>query len=172
MAITMHQLAVPVFTQYLLALSANLDKAAAFCAGKKIDPSVLVNARLAPDMFPLSRQVQIACDFAKGASARLAGADVPAWADDEKTFDELKARIKKTLDFIAGLKADSFDGAETRDIKIKVRGNDVTFKGLPYLANYAMGHFYFHCTAAYAILRHNGIELGKGDFIGKPPGMA
>lgn len=172
MAITMHQLSVPVFTQYLLALSANLDKAAAFCAARKIDPSVLVNARLAPDMFPLSRQVQIACDFAKGASARLAGAEVPAWADDEKTFDELKARIKKTLDFIAGLKAAAFDGAEARDIKIKVRGNDVTFKGFPYLANYAMGHFYFHCTTAYAILRHNGIELGKGDFIGKPPGMA
>ena len=171
MAISMHQISVPVFSQYLLALSANLDKAAAFCATKKIDPSVLVSARLAPDMFPMSRQVQIACDFAKGASARLAGAEVPTWADDEKTFDELKARIQKTLDFISGLKPAAFEGAETRDIKIKVRGNDVTFKGLPYLANYAMGHFYFHCTAAYAILRHNGVELGKGDFIGKPPGM-
>lgn len=171
MAITMHQLSVPVFTQYLLALSANLDKAAAFCAAKKIEPSVLVTARLAPDMFPLSRQVQIACDFAKGGSARLAGAEVPSWPDDEKSIDELKARIAKTLDFIAGLKAASFDGAETRDIKIKVRGNDVTFKGLPYLTNYAMGHFFFHCTTAYAILRHNGVELGKGDFIGKPPGM-
>ena len=171
MAISMHQISVPVFTQYLLALSANLDKAAAFCAAKKIDPAVLVSARLAPDMFPMSRQVQIACDFAKGASARLAGAEVPAWADDEKTFDDLKARIQKTLDFIAGLKPAAFEGAETRDIKIKVRGNDVTFKGLPYLANYAMGHFYFHCTTAYAILRHNGVELGKGDFIGKPPGM-
>ena len=171
MAISMHQISVPVFTQYLLALSANLDKAAAFCAAKKIDPSVLVGARLAPDMFPMSRQVQIACDFAKGAYARLAGAEVPAWADDEKTFDDLKARIQKTLDFIAGLKPAAFEGAETRDIKIKVRGNDVTFKGLPYLANYAMGHFYFHCTTAYAILRHNGVELGKGDFIGKPPGM-
>ena len=171
MAISMHQISVPVFTQYLLALSANLDKAAAFCAAKKIDPAVLVGARLAPDMFPMSRQVQIACDFAKGASARLAGAEVPAWADDEKTFDDLKARIQKTLDFIAGLKPAAFEGAETRDIKIKVRGNDVTFKGLPYLANYAMGHFYFHCTTAYAILRHNGVELGKGDFIGKPPGM-
>lgn len=172
MAISMHQLSVPVFTQYLLALAANLDKAAAFCTAKKIDPSVLVNARLAPDMFPLSRQVQIACDFAKGASARLAGVEVPAWPDDEKTFDDLKARIRKTLDFIAGLNAASFEGAEARDVKIKVRGNDMTFKGLPYLANYAMGHFYFHCTTAYAILRHNGIELGKGDFIGKPPGMA
>ncbi len=171
MAISMHQISVPVFTQYLLALSANLDKAAAFCTAKKIDPAVLVGARLAPDMFPMSRQVQIACDFAKGASARLAGAEVPAWADDEKTFDDLKARIQKTLDFIAGLKPAAFEGAETRDIKIKVRGNDVTFKGLPYLANYAMGHFYFHCTTAYAILRHNGLELGKGDFIGKPPGM-
>lgn len=171
MAISMHQLSVPVFTQYLLALSSNLDKAAAFCAAKKIEPSVLVNARLAPDMFALARQVQIACDFAKGASARLAGVEVPAWADDEKTFDDLKARIKKTIDFIAALNASAFDGAETRDVKIKVRGNDMTFKGLPYLANYAMGHFYFHCTTAYAILRHNGIDLGKGDFIGKPPGM-
>ena len=171
MAISMHQLSVPVFTQYLLALSANLDKAAAFCAAKKIEPSVMTSARLAPDMFPLARQVQIACDFAKGASARLAGADVPSWSDDEKTFDELKARITKTIDFIAALKPTAFDGADTRDVTIKVRGNDMTFKGLPYLANYAMGHFYFHCTTAYAILRHNGIELGKGDFIGKPPGM-
>lgn len=172
MAVSMHQISVPVFNQYLLALTANLDKAAAFCAAKKIDPLVLVNSRLAPDMFPLSRQVQIACDFAKGASARLAGVEVPAWTDDEKTIDELKSRIKKTTDFIAALDPKAFEGADMRDVKIKIRGNDVTFKGLPYLANYAMGHFYFHCTTAYAILRHNGIELGKGDFIGKPPGMS
>jgi hypothetical protein len=171
MSLTMYQASVPVFTQYLSALSGLLDKAEALCMAKKIDPLVMTSARLAPDMFPLSRQVQIACDFAKGASARLANVDVPAWPDEEKTLAELKARIKKTIDFISALKPAQIDGSESRDIKLKIRGNDVVMKGQPYLTNYATGHFYFHCTTAYAILRHNGVEIGKGDFIGKVPGM-
>ncbi len=170
MSLTMYQASVPVFTQYLNALSAILDKAEALCAAKKIDPLVMTSARLAPDMFPMTRQVQIACDFAKGCTARLAGAEVPSWEDNEKTFAELKARIKKTVDFIAGFKPAQIDGSEGRDIKLKIRGNDVTFKGQPYLTNYALGHFYFHCTTTYAILRHNGVEVGKADFIGKVPG--
>jgi hypothetical protein len=168
---TMHQASVPVFAQYLNALSALLDKAEAHCASRKIDPLVLTGDRLAPDMFPLTRQVQIACDFAKGATARLAGAEVPTWEDNEKTFAELKARIRKTLEFIQTFKAGQIDGSEGRDIKLKIRGNDVTMKGQPYLTNFAMGHFFFHCTTAYAILRHNGVDVGKGDFIGKVPGM-
>jgi hypothetical protein len=165
----MYQASVPVFAQYLEALAAVLDKAAAFCAAKKIEESVLVGARLAPDMFPLSRQVQIACDFAKGASARLAGVEVPSWPDDEKSLSDLKARIAKTLGFIATLKQAEIEASAGRDIKLKVRGNDVTFKGQPYLTNFAMGHFFFHCATAYNILRHNGVEIGKGDFIGKLP---
>jgi hypothetical protein len=129
-----------------------------------------VNARLAADMFPLSRQVQIACDFAKGASARLAGADVPTYEDNEKSFAELKARIKRTLDFIATLNKAEIEGSAGRDIHLKIRGNSVTFKGQPYLTHFAMGHFFFHCTTAYNIMRHTGVELGKTDFIGNVPG--
>jgi uncharacterized protein len=171
MSLTMYQASVPVFVQYLNSLEVLLDKAKAMCAAKKIDELVITGSRLAPDMFPLSRQIQIACDFAKGASARLAGADVPAWEDNEKTIDELKARIRKTADFIQGFKTAQIAGSEERDIKLKIRGNDVTFKGQPYLTNFAMGHFFFHMTTAYNILRHNGVEIGKGDFIGQVPGM-
>jgi uncharacterized protein len=171
MSLTMYQASVPVFVQYLNALDGLLDKAKAMCAAKKIDETVLTGMRLAPDMFPLARQVQIACDFAKGASARLAGADVPAWDDNEKSIDELRARIRKTVDFIQGFKVAQIAASEERDIKLKIRGNDVTFKGQPYLTNFAMGHFFFHATTAYNILRHNGVEVGKGDFIGQVPGM-
>ncbi len=170
MSLSMYQASVPVFTQYLAALSRNLDKAAQLCAAKKIEPSVIIGARLAPDMFPLARQVQIACDFAKGATARIAGADVPTWDDNEKTFEELAARIKKTIDFMHTFKPAQIDGSEGRNIEIKLRGTPVTFKGQPYLTNFAMGHFFFHCTTAYNILRHNGVEIGKGDFIGTVPG--
>lgn len=166
MAISMYQASVPAFVQTLEALSKVLAKAEASCAARKIDPSVMVSARLAPDMFPLSRQVQIACDFAKGASARLAGAEVPAYADDEKTFAELQARIRKTLDFIATLKQGQIDGSEARDINLKVGGKPITFKGQFYLVNFALPNYYFHLTTAYAILRHNGVDLGKGDFLG------
>jgi uncharacterized protein len=166
MTISMFQASVPAFLQTLDGLSKILDKAEAFCAAKKIDPTVLVNARLAPDMFPLSRQVQIACDFAKGASARLAGADIPAYEDNEKTIADLKARIAKTVAFVKTFRAAQIDGSEERDIVLKVAGNPITFKGQFYLVNFAVPNYYFHLSAAYAILRHNGVDLGKGDFLG------
>lgn len=166
MSISMYQSSVPAFVPTLEALSKILDKAEAFCAAKKIDPAVIVGARLAPDMFPLSRQVQIACDFAKGASGRLAGVELPAYEDNEKTFADLKARIAKTIAFIKSLKPEQIDGSETRDIHLKIGGNPVTFKGQPYLVNFALPNFYFHLTTAYAILRHNGVELGKQDYLG------
>ena len=166
MTISMYQASVPAFIQTLDALSGVLDKADAFCTAKKIDPTILVNARLAPNMFALARQVQIACDFAKGASARLAGVEVPAYEDTEKTLVDLKARVAKTVAFVKTLKAPQIDGSEERDITIKIAGNPVTFKGQFYLVNFAIPNYYFHLTTAYAILRHNGVELSKGDFLG------
>lgn len=166
MTISMYQACVPPFLQTLDGLSNVLDKAEAFCVAKKIDPAVLINARLAPNMFPLGRQVQIACDFAKGASARLAGLDAPVYEDNEKTIAELKARIVKTVAFVKSIDASKIDGAEERDITLKIAGNPITFKGQFYLVNFAIPNYYFHLTTAYAILRHNGVDLGKGDFLG------
>ena len=166
MTISMYQASVPPFIQTLDALSKILDKADAFCVAKKVDPTVLANARLAPDMFALTRQVQVACDFAKGASARLAGIEVPAYEDTEKTLVDLKARVAKTVAFIKTIKAEQIDGSEERDIQLKIAGNPVTFKGQPYLLTFAIPNYYFHLTAVYAILRHNGVELSKGDFLG------
>ena len=168
MPLSMYQASVPTFVQILTALSGVLDKAQTYATAKKCDATVLLAARLAPNMFPLSQQVQIASDFAKGASARLAGADVPSWPDREKTFAELQERIKKTTDFVQSFKAAQIDGSEDKDIVLKLQGKDVTVKGLPYLLGRAWPNFYFHVTTAYNILRHNGIELGKGDFIGTP----
>ena len=166
MTITMYQASAPRFAHTLKALSAVLAKADAHCAARKIDPLVLTAARLYPDMFPLSRQVQIACDSAKGAVARLAGVEVPKHEDTEKTFEELRARIDKTLAFIATVKPAQVDGSEAREVVLKLRGNDVTFSGLQYLLGFAWPNFYFHATTAYAMLRHNGVELGKTDFLG------
>mgnify|MGYP003386359956 FL=1 len=166
MSLSMYQASIPAFVQTLTGLSKVLDKAEAFCAAKKVDPTVLINSRLAPDMFPLVRQVQIACDFAKGTTSRLAGMEVPSWEDKEATLSDLKARITRTLDYIQGFKAAQIDGTEERDITLKIAGNPVTFKGQFYLVNFAMPNFYFHLTSAYAILRHNGVDLGKGDFLG------
>jgi uncharacterized protein len=171
MSISMYQASVPVLVQHLQAMLGVLDKAEAFATAKKIDPAVLTGARLAPDMFPLSRQIQIACDFAKGVSARLAGVDNPSFEDTEKTIPELKARIKKTIDFVNTLKSAQIDGSEGRAIEIKMAGNPVKFLGQPYLVNFGMPNFFFHLTTAYAILRHNGVDLGKRDFMGAIPGM-
>lgn len=171
MALSMYQASVPVFVQILDALSGVLDKAQGHAAAKRIDPAVLLAARLAPDMFPMSRQVQIACDFAKGATARLAGAEVPSWPDSEKTFAELQERMRRTTDFVQTFKPDEIDGSEEREVKVSVAGQPVTFKGLPYLVGFVLPNFYFHATIAYAILRHNGVELGKRDFVGRVPGM-
>ena len=171
MPLSMYQASVPTFVQILTALSGVLDKAQTYATAKKCDATVLLAARLAPNMFPLSQQVQIASDFAKGASARLAGADVPSWPDREKTFPELQERIKKTTDFVQSFKAAQIDGSEERDVKLSIGGQPVTLKGQPYLIHFVLPNFYFHATTAYAILRHNGVELGKRDFVGAVPGL-
>ena len=166
MKISMHQASAPRFAHMLRSLSGVLDKAQAHCEAKKIDPLALTQFRLYPDMFPLTRQVQIACDTAKGAVARLAGADIPKHEDTEQTFAELKARIAKTLDFIESVPAAKVDGSEDREVVLKMRAGDMKFTGLEYLLGFAYPNFYFHVTTAYDILRHNGVELGKRDFLG------
>ena len=163
---SMYQSTVPLLKTLLGALSNNLDKAAAFAEAKKIDPSVLLNSRLSPDMFPLKQQVQVATDQAKGGAARLAGLEVPSYADDETTFEQLKARIAKTLAFIDGIKPAQIDGSENREIVLKMRSGDVKYTGQRYLTGFVIPNFTFHCTTAYNILRHNGVEIGKRDFLG------
>ena len=167
MTISMYQASVPVFKQMLGALSAVLAKAEAHAETKKIAPEALLQARLYPDMFPLLRQVQIACDFAKGVSARIAGVDVPAYEDAEAGFAELQARIAKTLAFVNGLEAAQINGSEERRIVTQAgTPKEKIFNGQSYLLNYGLPHFFFHTTTAYAILRHNGVEVGKKDYIG------
>ncbi|MFZ5960917.1 DUF1993 domain-containing protein [Pseudomonas knackmussii] len=166
MSLSIYQISVPVFIRMLGNLSAILAKAEAHAQAKNIDPSVFLNARLAPDMFALTRQVQIASDAAKGCGARLAGVDIPSFADEEKSFADLQARIAKTVDFLKGLKPEQFEGAENRDITIKTPSRELHFKGLDFLLHFANANFYFHVTTTYAILRHNGVEVGKMDFLG------
>ena len=166
MPISMYSQSVPVFVRLLTNLSGILDKTAAHCAEKKIDPAVLLGSRLFPDMFPLTRQVQIGCDFAKGAAARLAGAEVPKYEDTETTFDDLKARVAKTIAFVQSLPEAQFAGAETREVTIPIRGQPTTFAGLAYLNRNVLPNFFFHLATAYNILRHNGVPLGKADFTG------
>jgi uncharacterized protein len=165
MSLSMYQASVPVFIMSLKAMSGILDKAEAHCTAKKIDPAVMLGLRLTPDMFAFTRQLQIATDFAKGATARLAGAEPPAYEDSEKSFADLKARIQKTIDFMTALKPAQIDGSEGRDVTIKIAGNPVTFKGQHYLMHFAIPNFYFHLTTAYALLRANGVDVGKGDFL-------
>ncbi|MGQ0741291.1 MAG: DUF1993 domain-containing protein [Alphaproteobacteria bacterium] len=164
----MYRATVPTFLMMLSNLSAILKKAAAHAEARKIDPAVLVNARLYPDMFPLSKQVQIGADFAKRAAARLAGVKPPSYEDNETTFDELQARIAKTVDFINSLKPEQFAGAESRKVDVPMRSETRTMGGATYLFDYALPNFYFHLTTAYDILRHNGVELGKGDYVKAP----
>ncbi len=166
MSLSMYQASAPRFVNTLNNLSAILDKGAAHATALKIDPTVLTAARLYPDMFPLSRQVQIACDTAKGAVARLAGVPIPSHEDTERTFDELKARVAKTVDFVQGVLPGQIDGTEGRDVTLKLGQREVTWKGAQYLFGFALPNFYFHVTAAYAILRHNGVPVGKQDYIG------
>lgn len=168
MKISMYQASAPRFASALANLSAILDKAQAHAEAKKLDPAVLGGLRLIADMFPLSRQVQIACDTAKGAVARLAGMDIPKHEDTEQTLAELKARIAKTLDFLGSVPASKIDGSEEREVVLKMRGQDVKLYGMQYLFGHAWPNFYFHLTTAYNILRANGVELGKRDFIGQP----
>jgi uncharacterized protein len=163
----MYSASVPVLTQMLGGLSAVLAKAQAHVAAKNIDPNALLQARLFPDMFTLLRQVQVACDFAKGAAARLAGVDVPAMADTELTFDQLQERIAAVIKLMASLDAAAFADAATREIVTQAgTPKEKRFTGQSYLLNYALPHFFFHTTTAYSILRHNGVELSKKDYIG------
>ena len=164
----MYQASAPRFASMLRNLSALIDKAEAHCATRKIDPAALATYRLYPDMFPFTRQVQIACDTAKGAVARLAGVEIPKHEDTEQTFADLKARIAKTVDFIESQKAERIDGTEDKEIVLQMRSGERRFKGMQYLLGHAYPNFYFHVATAYNILRHNGVEVGKGDFIGKP----
>jgi uncharacterized protein len=169
MTISMYKVSVPVFLQFLTSLSAMLDKAAAFAEAKKVEPAVLLNTRLAPDMFPLLRQVRAATDHAINACGRLAGADLPSFANTEATIPELKDRIAKTIDFLKGLKPAQIDGSEDKAIKITFpSGATREFTGQSLLLTNALPNFYFHCTTAYDILRQCGIELGKRDFMGTP----
>jgi hypothetical protein len=167
MKISMYAMSVPVFVKTLGNLSSILDKAATYAQAKKIDPGVLLAARLFPDMFALAKQVQVACDFAKGAVARLAGVEPPKDDDSERTFDELKARIARTIEYVSGFGEQQFEGADEREVVLKIRDRTLTYRGLPYLAHVALPNFFFHVVTAYDILRHNGVELGKRDFIGQ-----
>jgi hypothetical protein len=155
-----------VFSRSLKALDAILGKAVADAEARKIDPAVFLQSRLAPDMFPLVRQVQLASDFAKGGAARIAGLTPPSFADTETTFPELSGRIGKTLDFLGSLDRAAFEGADTREVTITIRGEARHFVGQAYLLHSAIPHFFFHATTAYDILRHNGVQLGKADFLG------
>ncbi|HSA89718.1 MAG TPA: DUF1993 domain-containing protein [Burkholderiales bacterium] len=168
MKISMYQASAPRFANALRNLSAILDKAQAHAEAKKIDPAVPGGLRLIADMFPLSRQVQIACDTAKGAVARLAGVDIPKHEDTEQTIAELKARIAKTLDFLGSVPAAKIDGSEDREVVLKMRSGEHKYAGLQYLMGHAWPNFYFHVTTAYNILRSNGVDIGKRDFIGQP----
>ena len=166
MPLSMYQASAPVFVQGLTGLLTALDKAGAYVEQRKIEPAALLQARLYPDMFPFARQVQIATDFAKGAVARLAGGEPPAYDDKETTLAELAARVNATVAYLGGFTAAQIDGSEDREITLVRRGEAGVVKGQPYLLKQAMPNFYFHLTTAYAILRHNGVELGKRDFLG------
>ena len=165
MSLTMQAASIDVLVHALDALSAILNKAAAQAEAKKIDPAVFIQARLAPDMYPLARQVQIASDTAKGCGARLAGVDVPSYPDTETTFPELQGRIAKTREFLRGIDPQRLSGSDARPVTLKLGGQPQTFSGRDYLLRFALPNFFFHVTTAYAILRHNGVELGKMDYL-------
>lgn len=167
MTLDMYQASVATFRPALASLAKILDKAEAYAQARKIDPAALTTARLFPDMFALARQVQLTTDFAKGAGARLAGIDVPRFEDTETTFPELRARIAKTADFLSTLTPAQFDGSDTRQITLTVGGQPRTYGGADYLLRFALPNFYFHMTTAYNILRHNGLDIGKRDFLGE-----
>lgn len=166
MKISMHAMSVEVFCQALGNLSALLEKGVAHAKQRKFEPGVLLNARLAPDMFPLTRQVQIACDIAKNSVARLAAQEPPRFPDNETSFEELHARIARTIDYLKSVPASALADTETRDIKITAGERTLEFKGLEFLQHWALPNVFFHTTTSYAILRHNGVELGKRDFLG------
>ena len=164
---SLYEASVPAFLQILGSLTGLLTKAEAHCKAKNIQPEVLLGARLYPDMFPLTRQIQMVCDFAAKSCARLANSEVPTTPDNEKSFDDLKARLAKTIDYVKAFKPAQFDGAESREVSFPIGpGKTMTLKGQQYLNNFAFPNFYFHAATAYGILRHNGVEIGKRDFLG------
>ena len=163
----MYARSIQVLTHNLNALSAILARAEAHCDAKKIDKSVMLGSRLAPDMFPTIRQAQLVTDFAKGCGARLAGVAVPSYSDEEKTFEEMQARIAKTLAFLGGLDQATIETSGAREVTVKVAGKDTAMSGDAYVNSYVLPNFYFHYTTAYNILRHNGVDLGKMDFVGR-----
>jgi hypothetical protein len=166
MSMSLYQAAVPVFVKTLSNLRAVLEKAKAHALDHKIEEAVFVNARLYPDMLPLARQVQIASDIARGAAARLSGVEPPSYEDKEQTFDDLAARIERTIDYMNGLGEKQFDGAEAREIVRPLRGEPHKYTGINYLLQFATPNVYFHTATAYGILRHNGVPLGKSDYLG------
>lgn len=168
MTLSIYDASVPVLKRGLTNLSAILSKAEASAEARKIDPAVLLAARLAPDMAPLTRQVQIASDGAKGGAARLAGVEAPSYPDTETTFAELHARIAKTIAYLDTFKAEQFDGAEGREIVLKTPNGEFTFTGQSFLLTFVLPNSFFHVTTAYNILRHNGVDLGKFDYLGRP----
>jgi uncharacterized protein len=167
MTISMYAASVPVLSATLNNLSHVLSKGEADAVARKIDPTVFVNSRLAPDMLPLKRQVTIATDHAKGAALRLAGKGIPSWPDTEETFADLQARLAKARDYLATFTEAQIDGSEGRDVVLKIGGHEMPFTGQDYLLGFVLPNFFFHVTAAYAILRHNGVPLGKADFFGQ-----
>ena len=168
MNISMYQASVPRFVNILGNLSNILDKAQAHVDAKKLDPATLTSYRLFPDMLPMTKQIQIACDTAKGVVARLAGMEIPAYEDNEQTLADLKARVARTIAFVQTLTPGQIDGTEDKDIVIKRGDKETRYKGMQFLLGHALPNFYFHVTTAYNILRHNGIEIGKRDYLGSP----
>ena len=166
MKISMYAMTHDVFKKSLTQLLFVMEKGVANAKARNFDPNVLAGSRLAPDMFTFAKQIQLTSDFAKNSMARLAGVEAPKFEDSETTMDELVARVKKTLDYIDTISASALEGSETRDIKIPLRDRTVEFKGLPYLQHWAIPNFYFHFVTAYNLLRHNGVDVGKRDFLG------
>lgn len=167
MKTSMYQTSVPTFTRVLNNLVAILEKAAADAEARKIDPAAFLSARLFPDMFPLTRQVQLAADTAIGGAARLAGVDVPVHDNSESSFGELVARVRQTIGQLQALKPEQLDGTEDKTVTWQTRSSTKNMQGLPYLMNHVMPNLFFHTTTAYNILRHNGVQLGKMDFLGR-----
>ncbi len=167
MTMTMHAASAPVLARMLRNMSSWLDKAEQHAAARKFDPEVFMQARLAPDMLPFPKQVQIACDAAKFAIARISGVEAPSFADDEASLPELRERIAKTIAYVESVPASALDGTDAKDITVPRRDGSMTMTGENYLKGFALPNFYFHATTTYALLRHNGVELGKPDFLGK-----
>lgn len=167
MSLSMYTASVPVLLHSLSNLKVILEKAEAFAEAKKVDPAVIASSRLAVDMLPLTSQIQIACDTAKGCGARLAGVEIPRFADNEKSLSELAARVARTMDFLAGLKPEQIDGSEDKAITLNFPSITLHFNGQDYLTQFVLPNFYFHMSTAYGILRHLGVQIGKVDYLGK-----